>query len=824
MKKSSKRKKNHWMITLLLWAALTGSVSGEVVCGRVFSDTNGDGKLTPGEQTLSGLMISDGVTVVKSDEEGRYVLDVSESQRSIFIHMPAKYRSRKWFYRLPAEKSASLDFALTEVPVKDTVAFAQISDEECGAFDGGWFEALCRIAKQDELDFVISTGDLCYINGLRVHAEKFLPEYLGTDTFIAVGNHDLINGENGEDYASLLYPYWYSFERGNILFFVAPMHYGDIPIPYKLESFGDYVKQILSEFPEDKPIIVFSHDLLDFSDECEIASSKGAFSLADYNLKGWFFGHWHSSLVKKTSFGALYFSTANPNKGGIDHSPSSIRLATVQADGTISSQLRYTLMDHHVIAAPLTIDENGNLAVSLVAYDSVSPVISVTGKFLMADGKTSTEFKFVPGSTPWLWNAVVPPPPEETSSGKLSLTVVWKNGNTSEHRQDIVFPKREHFASPVGEWSNFQGSAEHNGFLPESKINTLQTVWIAELEGESFLGSPVVVDGVVYGATIDLSNGNQGGVSAFDAVTGRKLWRYENTNSIRNSMAYGKGMLFFIDMGGDIVALDAKNGREVWRSAAIREGIPPACGGVVYQDGYVYGGTSQDLRKIQVHDDGTFTEIWRNMDWAGGEGTADIPTLIENYVLTSAFWNGYYVTDKETGKCIQAFTEVADRYHSGTFTAVGDRVYYNDGNHMYYRTLPNGRVVSSSEVWALQSSGAPVVTDTLVIFTTVRDGLVALDKETLELRWCFAEVKPGLFDTSPYAWEAATAEGSPVVTGDTVWFGANDGFFYGVALSDGTLRQKINLGAPILSSPAVAGNWIYLTDFAGRMIALRGQE
>ena len=62
------------------------------------------------------------------------------------------------------------------------------------------------------------------------------------------------------------------------------------------------------------------------------------------------------------------------------------------------------------------------------------------------------------------------------------------------------------------------------------------------------------------------------------------------------------------------------------------------------------------------------------------------------------------------------------------------------------------------------------------------------------------------------------------MTGDTVWFGANDGFFYGVALSDGTLRQKINLGAPILSSPAVAGNWMYLTDFAGRMIAFRGQE
>ncbi|MDD4817922.1 MAG: PQQ-binding-like beta-propeller repeat protein [Victivallaceae bacterium] len=809
---------------LLAMTAMAGLFAG-TASGRVFEDKDGNGVFSTGDVPLPGMMVSDGLTVMKTGAGGAYEFEFPDSQRSVFIHVPAQYRCRRWFYRLPDERGP-FDFAFTPGPVNDTVRFAQIADEECAELSGGWYEALIALAAAERLDFVVCTGDLRGMDGIRMHAEKFTPEAIGTDVFIAVGNHDLVPAVNNRDYASLLYPYYYSFERGGILFFSAPMTYGETDrLPYNQTDFGDYVRQILTEFPADKPIVVFGHDLLNYSDPMEIPASGGALNLSAHNLRAWIFGHWHATFVRRAPSGSLYCATSNPNKGGIDHSPSCIRLISVGHNGEVVTAVRCTPISRYAAAAPPVRAADGGLRIMATAYDTAHDVQTASVRLRDAvSGEESRIFELAPGSTRWQWNGDIPAFGTPGGTGSLELSVTWADGKVSRLSVPAVFPLPAGTHDvPTAECFNFQGSASHNGFFPAARLSRLEPVWAADLGGESFLGTPLVAGGMVFAATADLGSELAGGVTALDAATGKVLWRHRSERSIRNAMAGDGDRIFFLDSRGDIVALNAADGRELWRDAALSEGLPTSCGGVVYADGAVYGGKALKLRKLCVSGPDAPRVAWRNSAWDEGEGTCDTPTLVGGVVLTGAFWRGFYLSSATGGGCLRKFNQETDRFHSGSFAAVDNRVYYSDGARVGYFSVPDGRPVMSAAAWELQSSGAPVAAGRLVLATTADSGLVALDRETLEVKWIFSDIGIGLFDTSPYLWRAKTAESSPVAAGDTVWFGANDGWLYGVALEDGTLRQKFQLGAPVISSPAVAGEWLYVTDYAGRLFAFHNQ-
>ena len=109
------------------------------------------------------------------------------------------------------------------------------------------------------------------------------------------------------------------------------------------------------------------------------------------------------------------------------------------------------------------------------------------------------------------------------------------------------------------------------------------------------------------------------------------------------------------------------------------------------------------------------------------------------------------------------------------------------------------------------------MTDKEIIFGSAKDGLIALDNETLELKWKFATGDALVF-TSPYSRKpAATIETSPVLAGNTVYVGASDGTIYGVNKEDGKLVWKHATGAPVFGSVAVSGNALIAVDFGGNV-------
>jgi len=70
--------------------------------GRVWEDTNADGRMDTGEKGLAGIKLSDGVELVVTDERGNYTLPVVDG-RTTFLIKPATHD-------LPARRDGTPDF------------------------------------------------------------------------------------------------------------------------------------------------------------------------------------------------------------------------------------------------------------------------------------------------------------------------------------------------------------------------------------------------------------------------------------------------------------------------------------------------------------------------------------------------------------------------------------------------------------------------------------------------------------------------------------------------------------------------------------------
>jgi outer membrane protein assembly factor BamB len=93
------------------------------------------------------------------------------------------------------------------------------------------------------------------------------------------------------------------------------------------------------------------------------------------------------------------------------------------------------------------------------------------------------------------------------------------------------------------------------------------------------------------------------GVHAISAKTGKRIWRFQASNQVNTSAAWWKGRIFIGDDSGTLYALSAKTGKLLWSSGAGTEfwyATPTVAYGRVYignTDGtmYVYGAKTGNL-------------------------------------------------------------------------------------------------------------------------------------------------------------------------------------------------------------------------------------
>ena len=218
------------VISCLLLASATAT-AGEYT-GKVYVDANRNGQFDKGEKTLKGILVSDGLNVVKTSASGEYSLPGHKRERFLFITTPSGYKTFRHYHAIENGKT-EYDFGVipynAHLGSKGEHAFLHISDTEISTATGQeeWVSDLRKYAHNEGAAFIIHTGDICYEGGLKNHKPMMNTVNMEVPVYYCIGNHDLVKGKYGEELFESIYgPVYYSFDAGNTHYIVTPIYQG----------------------------------------------------------------------------------------------------------------------------------------------------------------------------------------------------------------------------------------------------------------------------------------------------------------------------------------------------------------------------------------------------------------------------------------------------------------------------------------------------------------------------------------------------------------------------------------------------------------------
>ncbi len=789
--------------------------------GRVYVDKNHNGIFDKGEKTLAGIMVSDGLNVVKTDKNGEYTLPGYGKEKFLFLTTPSGYKSSGNHYHRIVEGCDVYDFGVQSyksgIARNGSHRFVQISDTEIFATTDHehWVSDVREYVANENVAFVIHTGDICYEDGLREHIKLMNTENMNVPMYYCIGNHDLVKGEYGEAlYESIYGPVYYSFDAGNVHYVVTPMPHGDHAPGYTRLDVCRWLKNDLANIKEGTPVVIFNHDLLNYNDDFTYKGSDiESINLNDYNLKAWLYGHWHINQITKQ--GNVYaIGTSSLDKGGIDHATGSFRVLHMDGRGDIRSELRYTYLDKHLkIATPE--GQTASPILTVNAYSSSSPVKEITYTCLK-DGKNVVRKSSLEQATNWSWTAPIELKPELAGEElTIKVTACFNNGETVQTEKTFVFQPECVSVSLTDDWTNLLGDATHSGRNSSSFAKPLKLAWVKNVGANIFMTSPLVYKGNVYTASVDEDLAGQAYIFALDGQTGDMKWKYAVENSIKNTIAIDAGLVFAQDITGNLYAVDAMTGELRWKDAMQVDVVPGLVDGLVADNGIVYAGSGTGLSAYEAS---TGKLLWRNKDWWQGEGTTSTLSVAEGVLIGSANWRALHGNDLMTGKKLWSCGDHGVSNRGASAAVHGSLLYLAAGTSFFVIDSATGRIVVRKELpYNLNATSTPVLTENSIVFGSAKDGLIAIDNQTFEEKW-IAPVEKALIYTAPYSYAAsATIETSPVLVGNTIYFGASDGTLYGVSEVNGKVEWKHQTGAPIFGSVAVSGNSLVASDFGGNV-------
>jgi hypothetical protein len=301
-------------IIVPIQSAIVPLVSQEysVVKGSVFEDKNANGIKDVGEEGLSNILVSNGLTVTITDETGSYFLP--REGDFIFITTPSDYISTTPWYKNLLEDN--LHFGLNFAPDKDLkqFTFVQITDIHLDALEEHriFFEKAIREINKINPAFVIATGDLV-LRAERVtisQAKEWYDIYsdsiknLDVPVFNMVGNHDVVGihykkdistepGYNKEMYRDYFGPTYYSFDWGSYHCIVLdPNEFLEGNQFYKIPDYQvEWLRKDLS-YRQGEPLLVFFHEpTLSWENRADVLN------LLNQHSTKMFSGHWHFDIL-----------------------------------------------------------------------------------------------------------------------------------------------------------------------------------------------------------------------------------------------------------------------------------------------------------------------------------------------------------------------------------------------------------------------------------------------------------------------------------------------------------------------------------------------
>ena len=744
------------LVSFLLYLPLCAQFKGTVSI-----DTNQSGIVDKGDIPLAGVMVTDGLNVVKTDKKGRFSLPGFEKTRFISITTPAGFETQQ-FYLSTKENRKSYDFILTESertkPRKHS--FVQITDTEVTGGMGRWVTDLQQYIHNEKPAFLIHTGDICYEPGLTIHNQVVNAQTMDCPVYYCIGNHDLVKGNYGEElYESLYGPTWYSFDIGNVHYVVTPIDHGDNPTNYTQRDVYNWLKNDLALIKKDQALILFNHDLFTPNDSFVFkADDDHLLDFRSFNTKAQIYGHMHYNYVRNQN-GIYTICTGTLDKGGIDHSPSSFREIKVDANDNITTQLRYAFIEPQIAivspinnqtAAACTITED-QLPVSVNTYYSQAKTSHVS--YILSDSENNQEIAKgdLASRTEWNWGGNIQMPANEMGK-ELNLTVTsfFSNGKKATATSQFIYQNDFKLSTIAGEyWNTLLQNAAHSGGVNNSQIKLpLQLQWTTNTGSNIFMCSPIIAGQKVFIATTDDNVSLNTFICAFDFNSGKLLWKFRTANSVKNTIAYENGIVVAQDASCNLYALDAESGKLLWKQSINLDSYPYLTEGLTVDKGVVYAGIGAGLSAYNLK---TGQTIWTNKDWKQREGSTTTLTIAGDVLVSGTQWGGLYSNDIHTGKQLWKLSDNGLGNRGASPVYKNGKLWIISSKSFFTIEPQTGKVLQQKELSAnLDVTSTPLITEQEIIFGTANRGVFALDQSTLFNKWK-AETAPSLVYTAPYS-------------------------------------------------------------------------
>ncbi|MCZ7602552.1 MAG: calcineurin-like phosphoesterase family protein [Melioribacteraceae bacterium] len=238
-----------------------------------------NGVVSVNGKPLKDVVVSDGETVMATDDEGKY--EFITKNRFVFISIPSGYKipqndtGTALFYREidKRKKMAFYPFEL-EKSVDDTehsfILFAdpQTEDEEdMQKFHNETIPDLQKLLKDENLKnvFGLSDGDIMY-DQLELYPKyEEAVKKMGIPFFQVLGNHDVIETTQTDEQSVTTFenhfgPTYFSFNRGRVHYVVLDdiFWFGEY-IGYVNQKMLDWLKRDLAFVEEGRSVIIFTH-------------------------------------------------------------------------------------------------------------------------------------------------------------------------------------------------------------------------------------------------------------------------------------------------------------------------------------------------------------------------------------------------------------------------------------------------------------------------------------------------------------------------------------------------------------------------------------
>jgi predicted MPP superfamily phosphohydrolase len=250
------------------------------VTGTVFVDRNGNGTRDAGESGLAGVPVSDQVTIVTTDADGRFAIEAA-GYGYVFVEQPEGFAVRGSFWRR-AQSATPLSVALVPEQTVREFSFIHASDTHISEQNVDRFRRFQAIVDSVKPAFVLITGDLVR-DALRVpEAEarayfEMLEHELASFTvpvFTVPGNHENFGIERQQSlvsstnpmygkrmYRSYFGPNYFAFDFGGIHFVgLDSVDYDDTRYYGHVDSLQlAWLERDFARLPAGRPVVTFNH-------------------------------------------------------------------------------------------------------------------------------------------------------------------------------------------------------------------------------------------------------------------------------------------------------------------------------------------------------------------------------------------------------------------------------------------------------------------------------------------------------------------------------------------------------------------------------------